>query len=103
MLTALSRKAAEAKLLGKAAQDAQFRAQLVADPRAAIEREFGVRLPEEAKVSVLEEKPDEFYLVLPLNPEYSELKVAELDAVSAGSCYLDSTCPDTPGCVYEGA
>jgi hypothetical protein len=90
----LDRKEAEAKLLEKAAQDPGFRSLLLADPRSAVERAFGVSLPSEAQVTVVEEKPDHLYLVLPAVPATAELGSAQLDKVAAGSPY-----PDYGGCV----
>jgi hypothetical protein len=90
----LDRKTVENRLLDKAAQDPEFRALLLADPRSAIARELGVNLPAGAQVTILEEKPDQHYLVLPLNPETGQLGAAQLDAVAAGGCYdcCDDTC-----------
>jgi hypothetical protein len=89
----IDRKTAENRLLDKAAQDPEFRALLLADPRSAIEREFGVTLPRESCITVLEEKPDQHFLVLPVDPAKAELGSAQLDAVAAG------TYPDYGGIV----
>lgn len=92
----INRKEAEAKLLERAARDPEFKRVLLSNPRGAIETEFGVSLPATLDLKVVEEKPDEYYLVLPLNPEGrgdAELSDAQLDAVAAGDgCYFDFTC-----------
>ena len=55
----------EQQVLQRAASDPQFRQQLLSDPRAAVEQAFGIRLPDEVKVQVLEETANHVYLVLP--------------------------------------
>lgn len=91
----LNRKESEAKLLEKASQDPAFKAALVADPKNTIERELGVKLPGSAKVHVLQEEANDYYLVLPLNPEGSAEGVigdSQLEAVAGGGCYGDCGC-----------
>lgn len=90
-----NRKQSETKLLEKAARDPEFKRALMADPRGTIEKEFGVVLPANIKLNILEEKPNDFYVVLPLNPEGrgdAELNDAQLEAVAGGGCYLDCGC-----------
>lgn len=91
----INRRQSEARLLARAAQDPEFKRSLLADPRAAIEQEFGVKLPAGVNIRVLEEKGDDYYVVLPLNPEgrgNGELNDAELEAVAGGNCYMDCGC-----------
>jgi len=57
----------------KAWTDPDFKQRLLANPRAVISDELsqikeGVSIPENVKVTVLEEKPDQIYMVLPVNP-----------------------------------
>jgi hypothetical protein len=58
----------QAELLERAKRDAAFRQELVSDPRRVLEREFGVTIPETVRISVLEESPENLYLVLPPRP-----------------------------------
>jgi hypothetical protein len=83
--TVRTRKEAEELLVRKAGQDAAFRRQLVTNPSEAIAKEFGVRIPPEVKVSVLEESDHQVFLVLPSKPSGRELADADLVAVSGGA------------------
>ncbi len=70
-----------AELIGKAAQDDGFRAQLIADPKAAIKEVLGIDVPESVSVAVHEDTATTAHLVLPPSPQLGE---AELAAVAAG-------------------
>ncbi|MNN01430.1 Nitrile hydratase, alpha chain [compost metagenome] len=59
------------QVIQKAWQDPSFKEQLLADPKKAIQQALGVILPDHIRVNAVEEKPDEFYLVLPPNPAKS--------------------------------
>ena len=48
----------------KAATDATFRAQLMTDPKDAIAKEFGAKLPETVAIRVHENTANEVHLVL---------------------------------------
>ena len=68
-------------LLGKAAEDAEFRARLVADPKAALNEEFGISLPDSLALSVYEDSSTHVNLVL---PPTGPLDPAVLQQVSGG-------------------
>ena len=55
----------------KAAEDEDFRARLVADPRAAVEHETGLRFPDGFRIHVHEESATDAHMVLPPRPELS--------------------------------
>ena len=55
----------------KAAEDDDFRERLVADPRAALEAETGIRFPDDYRLHVHEESATDAHLVLPPKPELS--------------------------------
>ncbi len=84
------RKNLESKLIEKAWKDDMFRKQLVNSTKETIENEAGIKIPERIKITVLEETPEEVYLVLPQEPAKmgQMLTDAELDAV-AGGCSVD--------------
>jgi len=73
-------------LLAKACRDEAFKKALIADPKAAIEKQFRIKIPADIKITVLQEETNHFYLVLPpaLPPFSSELGDDELEAVAGG-------------------
>ncbi|MHA6480624.1 NHLP leader peptide family RiPP precursor [Paenibacillus sp. strain BS8-2] len=56
------------KIIEKAWEDAEFKKQLLADPKAAIKDAFGIEVPENVSVKALEESADSYYVVIPQNP-----------------------------------
>lgn len=74
----------ERQIIARVLKDPQFRAQLIADPKAAIAQATGVRLPEHVKVQVIEQKPGTVYLILPRAGAEGELSEAELAEVAGG-------------------
>ncbi len=75
------------QILSKAAQDSDFRARLIANPRAAISDETGTTIPERFDVMVHEDSATTAHLVLPPSPELTE---AELEMVAGGRGYMGS-------------
>lgn len=71
----------KAHIAMKAAEDDDFRARLVADPRAAVEQETGLRFPEGYRIHVHEESATDGHMVLPPQPE---LSVEQLDRITGG-------------------
>ena len=69
------------RILSKAEEDSEFRARLIADPRAAISAEVGTAIPDGFDVVVHEESPTAAHLVLPPSPALTE---AELATVAGG-------------------
>ena len=61
----------KAHIAMKAAEDDEFRARLLADPRAALEEETGLRLPDDYRLHVHEESATDAHMVLPPKPELS--------------------------------
>jgi hypothetical protein len=75
----------EKRLIDRANADAGFKQLLLNDPRAAVERELGMKVPSGANVKVLQETPDTMYLVLPLNGSNAELTDEDLESVAGGT------------------
>lgn len=73
----------EQKVVELAWKDAGFKAQLLSDPRAALEQGADLRIPDGVTVKVLEESADTIYVVIPQNPD-AELSEEELEAVAGG-------------------
>ena len=76
----------QAQLIERATRDPEFRRELIEDPRAVIQREFGIDVPDRVDIRVVEESPTTSYLVLPSPaPEAGqELSDEELEAVAGG-------------------
>lgn len=83
------------EIMTRAAEDPQFRQQLKSDPRGTLERELGGTLPSDVKIEVLEETPEQVYMVLP--PAGSkELSSEELAGVAGGGCWIGAS----SGCYF---
>ena len=76
----------KAHIAMKAAEDDEFRARLVADPRAALEEETGLRLPDDYRLHVHEESATDAHLVLPPKPELSREQLERI----VGACNSDT-------------
>jgi hypothetical protein len=74
-----------AKVIAKAWRDPAFKAELIANPAAALKAE-GIDMPAGMAVTVLENTEKHFNLVLPLVPS-GELSDEALDGVSGGGRY----------------
>lgn len=86
----------EQQLIEKAMKDAGFRQQLLENTRETLEKELGFKLPDSVKINVLEESPEQFYLVIPGVVEdsaFGELSEEELKTVSGGGAKLYTTAP----------
>ncbi|MBU0492017.1 MAG: NHLP leader peptide family RiPP precursor [Chloroflexi bacterium] len=56
------------ELINRAWHDDAFKRELLANPKAVIERALGVVLPDEVNIHVHEQTPTEVHLVLPMPP-----------------------------------
>lgn len=72
---------AKVRIINKAVEDADFRAQLLADPRSAISAELGQPIPEGFTIHVHEESATTVHLTLPVSDQLAE---EELAAVAGG-------------------
>jgi hypothetical protein len=73
------------KIIAKAWRDPAFKAELIANPAAALKAE-GIDVPAGMTVTVLENTDELFHLVLPPVPS-DELSDEALDAVAGGVWY----------------
>ena len=71
----------EKTVIGKANEDADFRARLLSNPKDAIQQAVGVTVPEGFTIKVHEEDSMTAHLVL---PPTNKLSSAELSAVAGG-------------------
>jgi len=96
-----SREQVEQNIVKKASTDQAFRQQLISNPRAALESQLGSPLPQGVQVSVLEETPSHYYLVLPPSgvAAGSQLSDEQLGAAAggAGNSWNDQSCIGTLG------
>lgn len=69
------------QILSKAAEDSDFRARLIADPKAAISAETGKAIPDGFNFVVHEDNATTAHLVLPPSQQLTE---ADMDKVSGG-------------------
>ena len=74
------------KIVGKAAEDAEFRARLLGDPKGAIGEELGVTIPASLSIEVHEEDDRTTHLILPPGGKLSE---RDLVNVSGGYSWED--------------
>ena len=77
-----------ARVVEMASADEDFRAQLMADPKAALRDVLGISIPESFRVEVHEEGADVAHLVVP--PD-SGLTEAELQQAQGGIGNIDLT------------
>ena len=71
------------QIVEKSALDADFRQELIADPKTAITRELGITMPDSMNVQVHESDMQTVHLALPPDPNITE---EQLEAISAGLC-----------------
>ena len=74
------------QLVARAGEDAGFRAQLIADPKATVKQEFGVDVPDFINIQVHESDLNNLHLVLPVGTAEIELDEEMLEAIAAGLC-----------------
>lgn len=75
------------RLVKKAWESESFKKELLANPRAAIEKEFGVKIPDNVDVTALEDTPQKIHVVVPMSPVAASTKKmseADLEAVAGG-------------------
>ncbi|MEI6577671.1 MAG: NHLP leader peptide family RiPP precursor [Bacteroidota bacterium] len=58
----------EKEIVEKAMRDPLFRKRLLENPRAVIEEETGITIPESVIIKIIEEEPLIIYLILPKTP-----------------------------------
>lgn len=66
--------------------DDNFKRELISNPKLVLEREFNIgSLPEEVKVTVLEETPSQLYIVIP-----SKAVIKTPDEIIGSACRADT-------------
>jgi hypothetical protein len=94
--------------LARALKNPAFRQAFVSNPKAALEREFNIQVPNDVTIRVLEDTPSIHTIVLPAQEaSVQELSDAELEAVAGGqlpstesfACAPDPTSKSCQGCL----
>ncbi|MFB9274835.1 NHLP leader peptide family RiPP precursor [Cohnella cellulosilytica] len=64
----MSLESLKVQIIKKAWEDPAFKSSLLSDPKQAIKAAFGIDVPSEIDLKVVEESSSQYYLVLPPNP-----------------------------------
>ncbi len=83
----------QAQIVGKATEDADFRARLLSDPKGAINQELGVAIPASMAIEVHEDSDTTVHLILPPG---SRLSQSDLQTVAGGGMGRDTRNNDLP-------
>ena len=67
----------KARLTDKAVEDEDFRARLIADPKAVVSEEFDIFIPEEFNIQVYEDGPTTAHFILPPSQRLTEEELAQ--------------------------
>lgn len=70
------------RLTDRASVDANFRSRLLSDPKAAVQEELGIEVPDEVAIKVYENDMETVHVALPA----TDLAEEQLEAISAGRC-----------------
>lgn len=71
------------QIVEKSSVDADFRRQLLADPKGTISAELGITIPDSMTIHIHESDLRTVHLALPPDPNITE---EQLEAISAGLC-----------------
>ena len=71
------------QIVDKSAIDADFRQQLLADPKETISNELGITIPDSMNIQIHQSDMQTVHVALPPDPNITE---EQLEAVSAGLC-----------------
>ena len=68
----------KAQIMARAAEDGEFRAKLIADPKPVISSELGVSIPENFAIQVHEDSAATAHMVLPMSERLTEADLAQV-------------------------
>lgn len=72
-------------IISLALRDPEFKKRLLANPKLAIEGTFGVQIPKDIEIKVLEDSNNQLHMeILNAKSGHKELSDAELSAISGG-------------------
>jgi hypothetical protein len=84
----------QSEIIAKAWKDDKFKQELLSNPKAVFSREYGIDIPDNVQINVVEENASTVYLVIPVKPSLDdsrELAEEELELV-AGGAMNEKTC-----------
>ena len=88
----------EKALISRALKDDAYRQRLSSDPKGVLRDEFGMNLPDDLDMEVVQETPNKVYLVLPAAPSAGAPLSREEFASASDSCDGWSS---FVGCTFE--
>ena len=74
------------RILSRAEEDGDFRARLIADPKAAISAETGTVVPDGFDIVIHEDSATAAHLVLPPSPQLTEAEMASVAGGGDADC-----------------
>ena len=82
-----------AKIIARAWKDPEFKKRLIQNPKAAL-KEMGVQIPDNVKITIVEDKNNSYTFVLPTAATSSkeELTEKELGMIAGGAAGTSSYC-----------
>jgi len=84
------------EVVKRAMKDESFREKLLKDPKGTIDKEFGLKLPDDFTIKTLEE--DALTMTLFVPPIQGELSGKDLDNVAGGICFGQGSNDDGDVC-----
>lgn len=88
------------RIIIKALKDPEFKKRLMKNPRATLEKELNIQIPQEIDLQILEETGHKKYLILP-NVDLNEVNDTELNTLAAGAAgtfFCTKSCTKTLKC-----
>lgn len=78
-----------------AADNPQYKDALLKDPRNVIEQQFGINIPDNVDIEVVQDSASKVHIVLPHTVESgAELSDDDLEAVAGGANVKEANCDD---------
>ena len=82
----------ESEMINMAVTNPEFRRELISDPHQAVEKALGITIPDTIQLKVVEEGPNEAYLVLPSRSSETEISDEALHAAASGDSTWGPNC-----------